>query len=107
MKDPGINWFDHSKAPHDGMTAMSNSAGLVWLYVSWPDTPDARPLLWHWCVPNVETPVCAHFGGHWCPWGIGGHVLVSRSPLHLEPSLLWNTCCDLHGYIREGYWVGC
>lgn len=32
------------------------------------------------------------------------HTLVSREPLHIEPSILCPVCGD-HGFIREGKWV--
>lgn len=32
------------------------------------------------------------------------HTLVSRDPLHVEPSILCPVCGD-HGFIREGRWV--
>jgi hypothetical protein len=32
------------------------------------------------------------------------HTLVSREPLHMEPSLLW-PCCGMHGWMRGGQWV--
>ena len=32
------------------------------------------------------------------------HTLVSREPLHLEPSIGWMACCGRHGFIRNGLW---
>lgn len=32
------------------------------------------------------------------------HSLISRDPLHVEPSILCRSCGD-HGFIREGKWV--
>lgn len=32
------------------------------------------------------------------------HTLVSRDPLHVEPSILCLSCGD-HGFIRDGKWV--
>lgn len=32
------------------------------------------------------------------------HTLVSRDPLHIEPSILCRSCND-HGFIRDGKWV--
>jgi hypothetical protein len=51
-------------------------------------------VVWHWC------PVMTL----WRATNPGNHELVSASPLHLEPSLLWD-CCDRHGFLRNGRWV--
>jgi len=42
--------------------------------------------------------------GCWVAAGTGKHTLLSREPLHLEPSLLWS-CCGLHGFVRDGVWI--
>lgn len=70
------------------------------IYAAWfTDTEgveEANPIIWHWC------PVLNHWEGSGTPL----HTLVSREPLHLEASLLFNWCCGLHGFIRDGKWVG-
>lgn len=68
------------------------------IYYGWPrniseELAEANPHFWHWCTS----------GGRWVGQGTSDHTLVSREPLHLEPSLLWN-CCGLHGFLREGIW---
>jgi hypothetical protein len=59
-----------------------------------PDDPN--PWFWHWC-PTTG-------GGRWMAQATSAHTLVSREPLHLEPSLLW-PCCGTHGFVREGVWI--
>lgn len=65
----------------------------------WPRNEDPRddepnPWFWHWCPPQ----------GRWNGAGTSNHTLVSREPLHLEPSLLWS-CCGTHGFVRDGQWI--
>ncbi len=63
------------------------------VYFGWP--PDeTNPWFWHWCTAN----------GRWEGAGTADHQMPSRTPLHLEPSLLW-PCCGLHGWVREGRWL--
>jgi hypothetical protein len=57
------------------------------------DRSTENPAIWHWCA-KAES---------WLVSGTRGHTLVSRDPLHLEPSLLW-ACCGMHGWIRDGRW---
>lgn len=51
-------------------------------------------------------PECAGGSGSWIPTNADAEAwtLVSREPLHLEPSLLCRACGD-HGWIRGGKWV--
>lgn len=66
---------------------------------------EANPTFWHWCITLAAAPAerTVH-GNGWAASGTSGHTLVSREPLHLEPSLLWQ-CCGLHGFVRDGKWV--
>lgn len=65
------------------------------LYYGWPnDDPSDHPWFWHWCTEY----------GKWRGAGTHGHDLISREPLHLEPSLLW-VCCGMHGWLRENAWI--
>jgi hypothetical protein len=64
------------------------------LYYGWVADND-HPVFWHWCTD----------GQRWLAQGTENHALVSREPLHLEPSLHW-TCCGLHGWVRDGCWAG-
>jgi hypothetical protein len=56
-------------------------------------SPD-KPLVWHWC-PLADD---------WVAGGTRGHDLDQADPLTLSPSLLWS-CCNTHGWIREGRWI--
>lgn len=63
----------------------------------WPtNDPGPNPWFWHWCPATA--------GGRWAGQSTDNHQLVSRDPLHLEPSLLW-PCCGTHGFVRNGEWV--
>lgn len=33
------------------------------------------------------------------------HRIVSRDPLHIEPSILCSEGCGFHGWVRAGKWV--
>lgn len=46
----------------------------------------------------------AAFSG-WQMTGVGAHDLISVSPLHIEASVYWPSCCGLHGWIRDGRWT--
>lgn len=63
------------------------------IFYGWPDG-ETNPWFWHWCT-RVEL---------WRAQGTGDHDLVSREPLHLEPSLWWQ-CCGLHGWCRNSEWT--
>jgi hypothetical protein len=67
-------------------------------------------LVWHLCDknrwymdPEKDQSKIEDYKG-WHPAGVNLHTLVSVDPLHLEPSLFWNDCCGMHGWIREGRW---
>ena len=69
-------------------------------------------IIWHWCDHRLWAGR-SHFDEHpeeyppgWAAAGATLHHLVSADPLHLEPSLLWADCCGLHGFIRDGHWIG-
>lgn len=67
--------------------------------------------VWHWCDHHLWTGR-SHFDAHreeyrfWAPAGVGAHDLISIKPLHLEASVYWPGCCGMHGWIRDGAWVG-
>lgn len=63
-----------------------------------------NPIFWHWCPAYVGLPKEQMVHGGWVGAGTSAHTLISRQPLHLEPSLLW-TCCGTHGYVRNGEWT--
>jgi hypothetical protein len=65
------------------------------IYYGWPESEGTpNPWFWHRCTRREI----------WCAQSTDAHTLVSRSPLHLEPSLLW-PCCDTHGWVRAGVWT--
>lgn len=84
------------------------------VYVSWGSVynDDDKPLIWHWCnravlLAEQRTDVESWWlEPRWMVTGVGAHQLVSREPLHLEPSLHWPACCGKHGFIRAGQWAG-
>jgi hypothetical protein len=57
------------------------------------DPKDLNPWFWHWCSQQDR----------WMAQATPDHDLVSREPLHMEPSLLW-PCCGTHGFVRDGQW---
>lgn len=54
----------------------------------------ADPIVWHWCSTN----------NRWIASATDNHTIESQEPLTLSPSLLFS-CCELHGFIKEGKWV--
>ncbi|NUP39179.1 MAG: hypothetical protein HOY76_19735 [Streptomyces sp.] len=58
------------------------------------DPSDPNPWFWHWCSRQER----------WMAQATTEHTLVSREPLHIEPSLLW-PCCGAHGFVRDGRWI--
>lgn len=79
--------FGNEKYPHDGL------------------------LIWHWCDHHNWAGRSGYDREpeeylRWVPTGVGAHTLVSKDPLHIEPSINWPDCCGLHGFIRDGLWVG-
>lgn len=74
--DPPPNW---SQWP---VTQLTNQ-----LYYGWPPG-EAKPWVYHWCTTRQV----------WSGSHTGNHDLVTRDPLHLEPSLYWPNCCGLHGF---------
>lgn len=95
-----------SKPPSDwpGLEMVDITRLTDDIYFGWL-AKEANPTFWHWCKALEDVPEDrrAH-DGCWVAAGTGAHTLVSREPLHLEPSLLWN-CCGLHGFVRDGKWI--
>jgi hypothetical protein len=79
------------------MTRLTDEIHYGWL-------SEANPIFWHWCAALANVPEEHMVTGRWVAAGTGAHTLVSREPLHLEPSLLWK-CCGLHGFVRDGVWI--
>lgn len=82
INDPPTNWCPWP------VTRLTDR-----LYYGWPQGAD-KPRFWHWCTTRSL----------WESAGTGGHDLIQREPLHLEPSLHWPECCGLHGWVRQGSW---
>lgn len=72
------------------------------IYFGWAHEPN--PMFWHRCAALADVPEERTVSGPWEVAGTSAHTLVSRDPLHLEPSLLWR-CCNLHGFVRDGVWI--
>lgn len=73
------------------------------IYYGWIDDERA-PTFWHWCAALAGVSGELTVSGRWVAAGTSHHTLVTREPLHLEPSLLWQ-CCGLHGFVRGGAWT--
>jgi hypothetical protein len=73
------------------------------IYYGWAKG-HANPVLWHRCAALADVPEERTVHGPWVATNTEGHTLLSREPLHLEPSLLWQ-CCGLHGWVRGGTWT--
>ncbi|MFF8485146.1 hypothetical protein [Streptomyces antibioticus] len=79
------------------MTRLTDDIYYGWLH-------ETNPVFWHWCAALADVPEERTVSGRWVAAGTSAHTLVSRDPLHLEPSLLWE-CCGLHGFVRDGVWT--
>ena len=102
------------------MTAEEEYDHEAWVRSRCPNVLDDDHC-WGWwreAFGNPEAPDdvawahrCTNHGGH-TAMVIGRvevtsgekHRLVSRDPLHVEPSILCAACGD-HGFIRDGKWV--
>lgn len=81
-----------------GLTKVTDGIYFGWL------ATEPNPMFWHRCAALVGVPDELTVHGPWVAAGTSAHTLVSREPLHLEPSLLWS-CCGLHGFLRAGQWI--
>lgn len=96
---------DRSTPPTDwpglemvGLTRLTDDIYFGWV------AHETNPMFWHGCAALADVPDEHTVTGRWVAAGTGAHTLVSREPLHLEPSLLWS-CCGLHGFVRGGQWT--
>lgn len=110
--DAGVNWDDRSRPPLPDAVRISDDVYASWA-IGWAERATdggLYPLLWHWCTKSVwladpnRNP--AHCQPSWAAAGCRAHTLVSSDPLHLEPSVYWPDCCGMHGFIRDGRWIG-
>jgi hypothetical protein len=96
--------YDRDRPPTDWPGL--ETAGMTWLtdeiYFGW--LSETNPVFWHWCAALENVPEEHTVTGRWVAAGTAAHTLVSREPLHLEPSLLWK-CCGTHGFVRDGVWI--
>lgn len=81
-----------------GLTKLTGEIYYGWL------EHETNPMFWHWCPTYAGVPEERTVSGGWIAAGTSAHTLVSREPLHLEPSLLWD-CCGTHGFVRDGKWI--
>ena len=97
--DPPSNWC-HWWAD---LTRLTDEIYYGWPRNENPADDEPNPHFWHWCT-NVPPGPGPDIEGQWLPAATSKHELVSRDPLHLEPSLLWR-CCNTHGFVRDGVWI--
>lgn len=89
-------WCDWWATP---VVMLARGIGYGWPKAEQTAAPDdPNPWFWHWC------PAAANGDGRWMAQAAPEHTLVSREPLHMEPSLLW-PCYGTHGFARDGVWV--
>lgn len=63
--------------------------------------------VWHPCRDGKMQPGGVFLDIPELPEWLSGHItwqLISREPLHIEPSVLCRACND-HGFIRGGRWM--
>jgi hypothetical protein len=101
-----ISLDDHAGVPVDDAVKIHPDICVTW---AWGTDTGERLLIWHWCTRALwladPTRIPEHCTQQWSAAGVEAHTLVSREPLHLEPSLFWSDCCGMHGFVREGTWV--
>ncbi len=94
-------------------SGLTRLGPLVAYGYGWPEegSDPSELVVWHFCDHHVweasDERMAEIYGARafWVPATVGAHTLVTREPLHLEPSVYWPGCCDLHGFIRDGAWV--
>lgn len=97
--------YSHDRPPVDwpGLEMASITRLTDDIYFGWLEH-EANPMFWHWCAALAGVPEDRLMAARWLAAGTQDHTLVSREPLHLEPSLLWR-CCGTHGWVRDGAWT--
>lgn len=81
--------------PDSGRTQIQDT-DLLWI-----EANDGL-YIWHWCT-NVS-------GGkedpRWIRMGLGNHhIWTGPEGVSLDPSVFFNTCCNLHGWVKRGRWI--
>ncbi len=97
--DPPSNWCDWWA----DLARLTDEIFYGWPRNEDPVDDEPNPHFWHWCTAAAPGPGPA-IEGRWMAASTTNHRLVSREPLHLEPSLLWR-CCGTHGFVRDGVWI--
>lgn len=102
-------WTDPEMPPTFVGTDLTKVDDLIWsVQINLDDAHPEHPHLWHWCTRATwrqDPTKTADLEPKWALAGTGGHTLVAREPLHLEPSVYWPDCCGLHGWVRDGRWT--
>lgn len=79
--------------PKSDLTRVSESVVIEWgdcLYV------------WHWCAHVGQGAV----DSRWVRSGTKLHdVTYGPEGVTFNPSVYWNECCGLHGWIRNDAWI--
>lgn len=97
--DPPSAWCDW----WTGLTQLTSDVYYGWPQKAKPGLDEKSPSFWHWCRTEAPGPGPV-VKGRWVDASTTHHTLVTRNPLHLEPSLLWR-CCGTHGFVRDGIWI--
>lgn len=98
---------DHDTLPIDGAVRLGPDSFCTWTWGLREGESECL-LVWHWCTHakwierGGDPTLCRP---RWAAGGVGAHQLISRDPLHLEPSVYWPDCCGTHGFIRGGAWM--
>jgi hypothetical protein len=111
----GVGMHDHDGVPVEGAIKIHPDICYSLLEPDgYYDTDLKRIVVWHWCTKSKwhENAQKVNYEGWareamvptWRGAGVGAHTLHNMSPLHLEPSLAWSDCCEMHGHIRDGKW---
>lgn len=110
-----MKWGAENGATPDVLPPGLTRVGPLAAYgYGWPEEDPRDPaelIVWHFCDHHLwaatDERMIELYGARafWVPATVGAHTLVSREPLHLEPSVYWPGCCGLHGFIRDGRWV--
>lgn len=95
-------WTDPARPPIEDAADLGGGVWASW-DPAWGD--GEHPSIWHWCSRKNWADRPLYSGPRWAVAGTRLHLVESRDPLHLEPSLLWSDCCGKHGWIRDGRWV--
>ncbi|MDE2100159.1 MAG: hypothetical protein KGL39_23085 [Patescibacteria group bacterium] len=106
-------WFGGSEV---SLLSLEGTDQIAYSWTSISGIPDEPKtidhlMVWHHCDKRVwrgdpsknQSLIDGYVG--WHPAGVGAHTLVAVEPLHIEPSVLWTSCCGTHGFIRDGRWI--